>query len=287
MLIHGITLLCLVLAAGLWGAGLLTVWQALGVLALAWLALVGVAFGVLCLICAVVDVSKPQERDSKFYRQVMYLYIDALIVLLRVRIHTRGLENTPREGRFLLVCNHLDLPDPGILLHCFRKSQLAFVSKQENQTMFVVGKFMHKIMCQLINRENDREALKTILKCIQLLKEDQVSIGIFPEGYANKDGRLRHFRAGAFKIAQKAKVPIVVCTIRNTPSIIPNLRRLRPTDVELHLTGVIPAEELVGKSTTQISDRVYEMMIADLGEEFRAIEAPEGEPAPEQKTDTH
>ena len=234
-----------------------------------WLVLMGLAFGFLVLVCRLVDLEKPQEHDSKFYRIVMDIYIEALISLVLVRLHTRGLEKTPKEGRFLLVCNHLFLADPGILLHCFRKSQLAFVTKKENQTMFVVGKIMHKIMCQPIDRENDRSALKTILRCIQLIKDDEVSIGVFPEGYTSKDGKLHHFRSGVFKIAQKTEVPIVVCTIQNTREIFKNLAKLKKTDVHLHLVDVIPAEELKGRTTTEISDMVYEMMIGDLGEGFR------------------
>lgn len=228
-----------------------------------------IAFLFLWLLCQAVDLEKPQEHDSKFYRAVMDVYIEALISLVLVRVRTKGLEKTPKEGRFLLVCNHLFIADPGILLNCFRKSQLAFVTKQENQSMFIVGKIMHKILCQPINRENDREALKTILKCIQLLKDDEVSVCAFPEGYTSKDGKLHPFRPGVFKIAQKAGVPIVVCTIQNTRQILPNLKKLKHTDVELHLVDVIPAQELKGKTTVEISDRVYQMMLADLGPDFR------------------
>ena len=269
MLLKGIAVLSLVLAAVMVFGFSLALWLAPVLFAAFYLALALLAFGFLCLICALVDLDKPQEHDSKFYRSAMYVYIEALVSLVLVRLHTRGLEKTPKEGRFLLVCNHLFLADPGILLNCFRKSQLAFVTKKENQSMFVVGKIMHKILCQPIDRENDRSALKTILKCIQLIKEDKVSIGVFPEGYTSKDGKLHHFRSGVFKIAQKTGVPIVVCTIQNTRQIFKNLAKLKKTDVHMHLVDVIPAEALAGKSTAEISDMVYEMMIGDLGEGFR------------------
>lgn len=254
----------------------LPVWTALGLFVLLFLGLAALALLFLWAICRAVDLEKPQEKDSKFYRSVMYVYIEALMNLVLVRLHTRGLEKTPKEGRFLLVCNHLFLADPGILLHCFRKSQLAFITKYENYDMPFIGKFMHKIMCQPIDRENDRKALKTILKCIQLIREDQVSIGVFPEGYTSKDGMVHPFRAGVFKIAQKANVPIVVCTIQGTREIFSNLKKLKKTDVQLHLVEVIPAEQLQGKSTVEISQRVYESMIGDLGENFRHQE-PTGE----------
>ena len=100
-----------------------------------------------------------------------------------------------------------------------------------------------------------------------------MSIGVFPEGYTSKDGKLHPFRAGVFKIAQKAKVPIVVCTIQNTRQIFKNQKKLKKTDVELHLVDVIPPEALEGKTTVEIGDMVYEMMISDLGESFRYTEA--------------
>ncbi|MBQ8833346.1 MAG: 1-acyl-sn-glycerol-3-phosphate acyltransferase [Oscillospiraceae bacterium] len=272
MLLGGIAVVSLILALLFCVLGQGALWAGLLVFAGAYLVLMLIAFLFLVTVCNLVDLEKEQEEDDPFYRAVMYLYVEALISLVLVRLKATGLEKTPKEGRFLLVCNHLFLADPGILLHCFKKSQLAFITKKENQQMFVVGKIMHKILCQPLDRENDRAALKTILKCIQLIKEDKVSVGVFPEGYTSKDGKLHRFRPGAFKIAQKANVPIVVCTIQGTRQIFKNLAKLKHTDVELHLVDVIPAEELKGKTTVEISDRVYETMIADLGESFRAEE---------------
>lgn len=244
-------------------------WRALAVFGISYLVLFLLAVAFLWICCAFVNMDKPQEEDSRFYRTIMHPYIEALISLVGVRLHTTGLEKTSKDGRFVLVCNHLFIADPGILLHCFKKSQLAFVTKQENQKLPIIGPIMHKILCQPIDRENDRAALKTILKCISLLKEDKCSIGVFPEGYTSRDGKLHHFRPGVFKIAQKANVPIVVCTIQNTRPIFKNLKKLKKTDVDLHLVTVIPPEEFKGLSTVEISDRVYACMIADLGEEFR------------------
>ena len=143
----------------------------------------------------------------------------------------------------------------------------------EERSDIKVGKIMHKIMCQMINRENDREALKTILKCIQLIKDDEVSVAVFPEGYTSKDGRLQHFRAGAFKIAMKTGVPIVVCSLAGTQYIFLNLARLRPTQVKLHLIGVISPEEQQGRTAVEISEQCYRMMLQDLGPEYEPIDS--------------
>ena len=248
----------------LWAAGLLFVGCYLGLLLL--------AFAFLCIVCAFVDIDQPQEEDSPFYRAVMNLYVEALIPLVLLKIQASGLEKTPREGRFLLVCNHQNESDPGILLHYFKNSQLAFISKKENRDMFVVGKMMHKTLCQLVNRENDREALKTILKCIQLIKEDKVSIGAFPEGGILVKDKLSHFRSGVLKIAQKTNVPIVVCTLKGTSDLFHNLKRLKKTHVQLQLVDVIPAEEVKTANTVELGERIYSMMLESLGPEYE-IEA--------------
>lgn len=231
------------------------------------------AFLFLYLLVSRVDTSVPQEHDDPFYRKVTYRYAEAILPLLRMKVHTRGLEQTPKEGRFLLVCNHLFELDPVVLYAYFQQSQLAFISKRENNDMFIIGKLMHRLMAQLINRENDREALKTILKCVQLIQEDEVSIAVFPEGYISKNHHLLHFRSGALKIATKAKVPIVVCTIQGTDKVLGNIKRLRSTPIELHLLDVITPEEMRGRTTTDIGEQIYRMMAADLGPDYAPLDA--------------
>ena len=235
------------------------------------LGLLALGFAGLMVMCKLVDQSVPQEEDNKFYRIVANLIVEAAFPVLRIHVKKSGLEKVPAEGRFLLVCNHCNNSDPIILLKCLRKSQLAFISKRENSTMFVIGPMMHKLQCQLINRENDREALKTILKCIQILKEDKASVGVFPEGgILSEDGKLHHFRPGVFKIAQKANVPIVVCTLHNTKDVVNNILHFKPSFVEMKVLEVIPAEALQGVTTVDIAHRCYDLMAADLGPDLIA-----------------
>jgi len=235
------------------------------------LALVLLAFLFLLYLCSRVDQNVPQEDDDPLYRKVTDAVIASVLPVLRIHIKKTGMEKMPRDGRFMLVCNHCSLFDPIGLLACLPQYQLAFVSKKENSTMFVIGPMMHKILCQLINRENDREALKTILRCIQILKEDKASIGVFPEGgILSEDGKLHHFRPGVFKIAQKANVPIVVCTLKNTLNVIPNLLKWKPSRVQMNVLAVIPPEEIKGVTTVDIAQRCYELMAADLGPDLVA-----------------
>lgn len=242
----------------------------LWMLPVCWLGtLLGIAlliFLFVLLLCALVDPEKEQEKDNKFYRFVVGMIADAAHTVLRVRVHAKGMEKIPTQGRVLLVCNHLSNADPVVLLHQVKRYQtLAFISKRENASMFVVGKMMHKMLCQLINRENDREALKTILKCIDIIKEDKASIAVFPEGYIYQDRLLHPFRGGVFKIALRTQVPIVVCTLQNTQYVFRNAAHLRPTDVHFHVIGVLQPEDYRGMTAVQVANLTYTMMAEDLG----------------------
>ena len=237
--------------------------------------LTGLGFSFLLYLCHRVDLTVPQEHDDPLYRRWAGYFVDSAMSLLKTRLHTSGLHLIPKTGRFMVVCNHRDIMDPVIVTKYFKHSQLAFISKKENVDMFIIGKMMHKTMCQMIDRENNREGLKTILNCIRLLKEDECSIGAFPEGYITKDGKLHHFRSGIFKVAMKAKVPIVVCTIKGSENILKSAAHLKPVDCDFHVLGVISPEQYQGKTSIDISSHIFRMMLADLGPEYAPDEEPE------------
>ena len=270
MLLTGITLVSLLTAAlvclgcGCFGSAAWLWVLPLGFLG-SWILYLILAFVFLVAVIERVRMDRPQEEDSPFYRGVAMLYIQAIISLVRLKIHTKGMEQAPKDGRFLLVSNHFNDIDPAVLMHVFPKSQLAFISKRENDGKFLIGKIQHKLLCQPINRENDRDALKTILRCIQILKEDKASIGVFPEGYTSLDGKLHPFRNGVFKIAMKARVPIVVCTVQDTQYVLPKLAKGKlGRHIHIHLLGVIYPEEYQGLTATDVGNRIHAMMAQDL-----------------------
>ena len=230
------------------------------------LGIIVLLFLLVLIMCAFVDIEKEQHQDNRFYRFVLYMIADAAHTVLQVRVHTQGLEKIPDHGRVLLVCNHLNNADPVIIFHQVKKKQkLAFIAKREAGKMFVVGKFMHKILCQRVNRENDREALKTILKCIDIIKKDKASIAVFPEGGILGGNVLHPFRHGVFKIALRTHVPVVVCTLWGTQDVFHNGLRLKPTDVDFHVLGVVQPETYKDMTAVELGHLVHDMMAKDLG----------------------
>ena len=78
-----------------------------------------------------------------------------------------------------------------------------------------------------------------------------------------------------FKIAQRTKVPVVVCTLKNTKQIFDNMPKWKRTDVRLCVVDVIRPEDYAGMSTVQLGCMVHARMAEDLGPDLVADEHPE------------
>ena len=130
-----------------------------------------------------VDPKKLLEKPSRYFRFMLNQFCRLAFFLGGVHVHVTGLEKLPHDHRFLLVSNHLFAFDPLIYYYAIPHDELAFISKKENFSLFMVAEIMRELLCLPIDRENDRAALRTILKAIQFLKEDKTSIAVFPEGY--------------------------------------------------------------------------------------------------------
>ena len=193
---------------------------------------------------------------------LLFLLVVLVSCLGGVHVNVTGLEKVPRDSRFLLVSNHRFAFDPLVFYSSMPWADLAFLSKKENFSIFVVAQIMRKVLCLPVDRNNDRESLKSILKAIQFIKDDKASIAVFPEGRTNRTADpLLPYRCGVFKIAQKANVPIVICSLVNSRAILRNMFR-KHTEVWLDVLDVIPAEELTGKTTIEVGERVHAVMEA-------------------------
>ena len=201
-----------------------------------------------------IDTSKPIEKNSRLFRCGCVGISSLALGYCGVRTKVFGTEKLPTDGRFLLVCNHRSLFDPLILVKYLKSSELAFIGKPEALNIPVVGKVGYGAGCLPIDRENDREALKTILTAVSYLKKDLCSMAVFPEGTRNKtEDVLLPFHAGSFKIAQKAGVPVVIAALKGTGSISGNMFR-RFTDTELYILDVIPAEKVKETRTREMAE---------------------------------
>ena len=222
-------------------------------------ALFVIYLAVLAIAPLFVDTKKEYDKDSRFFRFLLYSSTAIGMRIMRLHFHVSGIEKLPKDSRFLLVGNHLSNFDPIIEWHILRKFGIAFISKEGNFKIPIWGRIIRKCCFLSIDRENARNAMRTINKAAELIRADEVSVAVYPEGTRSKSGELLPFHNGVFKIAKKASVPIVVTVIKNTNRIAKNYP-WHKTDVYLDFVTVIGRDEVRANTSGEIGDKVHEIM---------------------------
>ena len=211
-----------------------------------------------------IDKNKNYYKPSKFY-WALADSLDALILFFcHIRVHLEGTEKLPTDSLYLLVGNHISGFDPLITLRALKKEKLIFVSKPENWNIPIAGRLAIRCCFRSIDRENARNALLTIQDCARLLNEKAGPVVIYPEGTRSKTGELLPFHNGVFKIAQEAKVPIVVMSVSGSDAVRRNAP-WRRTDVTLRILSVLPAEQISSERTAAIGKTVRDILLGGEG----------------------
>ncbi len=223
------------------------------------------AVGMLLATELLIDKDKPQEKPSKFWLWHLHAVADLLVFYARADVSISGTELIPKDTRYLMVSNHRSLADPVAMVNKMPKEEITFVSKPGNLKIPIIGKVMHKCGCLPLDRENNREALKTVKAATEYINKDYCSVVIYPEGTRSKQEGMLPFHAGSFKIAQRADVPVVVVALRNTDKVIHNFP-LKKTNVYIDVIGVIDAgyvKEHKTKDTAQLAQEMIEKKLAE------------------------
>ena len=102
----------------------------------------------------------------------------------------------------------------------------------------------------------DRSSLKksaaAIIEGVNILKNGY-SLVIFPEGTRSKGGPMCEFKAGSFKLATKAKVPIVPVTINGSYKLMEaNNNMIKPAEVDLYIHPMIETYNLTKEEEKQL-----------------------------------
>ncbi len=216
-------------------------------------------------ICVNLTINKKKEytTTSRFYNWAFVLWYRYMMIAGRLKLHVSGYDKVPFGKRFLLVSNHCSKFDNFIQCAVLKKTQLAYISKPENFKIPIGGRFMRRGLYLSLPRGNTREEFKVIMKAIEYIKDDKVSIGIFPEGTRSKDGNLQEFKPGAFKIAEKAKCPVIVCSMKGTFEIHKNWP-WKTSHVYMDILDVINPSVWDEKNTVEVSQYAHDSILNNL-----------------------
>jgi 1-acyl-sn-glycerol-3-phosphate acyltransferase len=150
------------------------------------------------------------------------------VVRLLFRLRTRGLQNIPDGGGFVLASNHLSNFDPWALgMPLWPRWRLRWMAKVELFNPIFKPILLHGGAFPVRRGEQDTAAIR---KAIAVVRDGDVLV-MFPEGTRRKKGlRKRHrprAHTGTARIALAAGVPLVPAALSGTD----RLSRLGPLRV--------------------------------------------------------
>lgn len=231
---------------------LIPIWLIVGY-GLAWLGMVLT----LVFMMPFMKYSKVDNSFKHYYIRSIAKFIS--IFVLRLKLKVEGKHLLPTEGSFVMYANHKSYADPFILYQLIDRPA-GMAAKKGIYKLPVVRRYMPWFGCIQIDRENNREAAKSILKGIEQIKQGMI-MAIFPEGGIKdrNDEQMVAMRAGAYKLAIKAEAPIVPITLIGTTDV-KHRAPWRSTKIKVIIHEPIYKETYQGLSTTELADHVMQLV---------------------------
>ncbi len=132
-------------------------------------------------------------------------------------VQVSGRENVPRQGAFLLACNHVSYLDP-MVMGIVTGRRLNFMAKDELFRNPVLGFILKELWTFPVKRNTaDKKALR---ESLDRLKKG-LPILMFPEGTRHGSPGEKKIEAGIGFLALKANVPVVPVYIEGSQKVLP------------------------------------------------------------------
>lgn len=186
----------------------------------------------------------------------------AATVGMRVTVH--GRENLPPPGTpVVYMANHqsyMDIP----VLFAFLPVQFRIIAKESLFRVPFMGWHLTRAGNIPINRSSRRDAMRSIARAAERIREG-TSVVVFPEGTRSRDGVLRPFKAGSFKLAVSAGVPIVPLSIVGTCRVLARDSLIfHPGHVDMHIGAPIPTAGTNASDLDGLMSSVWSELAAPL-----------------------
>jgi len=166
----------------------------------------------------------------------------------------------PPPGAFVAVPNHQSLVDA--LAIAWLPRDLKWIGKREVFLVPWLGWAFHLAGYVPVLR-GDRESGSAALSRLRRYLARGLPVGLFAEGTRSRDGSLRAFKAGPFKLAIEAGVPVVPVAIAGAgAAMAPDTAWLRPSHIRVRILPAVPTAGLVVADV----DRLRETVRARLAE---------------------
>jgi 1-acyl-sn-glycerol-3-phosphate acyltransferase len=221
-----------------------------------------IVFGAISLTVSFFDPTRHRQNA------VARAWARVLLAVSRVKVHVEGLEKIKEDGSYVFVSNHLSYMDTPVALANI-PVQFRFLAKRGLFQIPFMGWHLTRAGHIPVPRGDARAAVKTMTLAAQIVRDQKISLLIFPEGGRSRAGEMRPFMEGAAYIAIRAGVPLVPVGLKGTREVLPyGSGNIRGGPVMLRIGDPIPTDHATlrdrVKLTELLRDRIIDLVEQNL-----------------------
>jgi len=124
-------------------------------------------------------------------------------------VKVEGKKNIPKQGGYIICCNHVSVWDPVIMIFSFKRAIHMMGKAELFSNIFLKAFFTLFCVFQVKRGTGDRKSLDY---AVDLVNKGEF-VGIFPEGKRSKDGKPLKAKSGIALISNITKCDILPCAV--------------------------------------------------------------------------
>lgn len=167
-----------------------------------------------------------EQETREFAYRIAKEHVTKILNVTKAKVKVLGAENIDYSKPTVFIGNHQSLFDVVVLLSITERPTI-FVAKKELSEWPVFGKWMLRMGCIFLDREDPREGVRVINEAARRVREEGCNAAIYPEGTRSRGPVMREFQRGSFKLVQRAEVPFI-------PTVIDNSYAVYESDKKFH-----------------------------------------------------
>lgn len=195
------------------------------------------------------------EKENELIGSDLKLWTDDVVDIFDITIKVHGEENIPEKDGCVYIANHQGYADIIALIQGLKGRQLGFIAKDSLEKVPYLGKWIKRIRGIFIKRGDTRESLKSMREGIELVKKGY-NLVIFPEGTRSQGPKMGKFKPGSFKLATKAKAPIVPVTLSGSYKCFEEKGYKQPATIDVIFHPPIETKDMDRKELIELEKEV-------------------------------
>ena len=141
--------------------------------------------------------------------EFMMRFLAWILISIFYRVRPTGVENVPKHGPAIVVCNHVSYMDPILLTGCIKRRMRFVMWYRIFQIPLLRFFFEHMNAIPIAGAREDEALMNEAFERV----DEELAAGnvvcIFPEGGITRDGEVQRFRPGIEKVIARRGVPVV------------------------------------------------------------------------------